>query len=102
MPGRIDRLIIPFLLSCLLFVACEESPVETYTSGLMSSKTKAAAAADAATLSAVEATINNYRAIHGKNPSDLGEISAMMGIELDPGKYIYDPVSGKIQLKSGP
>lgn len=101
MPLKTIQLLVSLLFLFMLVIGCEETPVEQYTSVLMSSKTKADAAADAATLSAVEATINSYRAMHDKNPSDLREISSMMGTELDPDKYDYEPVSGKVRLRSG-
>ena len=102
MTVRAIRLIMPCLFLFLLFFGCEETPVEQYTSDLMSAKTKADDTAEAATLAAVEATIKNYRAMNGTNPPALREISAMMGTELDPGKYDYDATSGKVRLKSAP
>jgi hypothetical protein len=102
MPVRSIRLLMTCLILLFLFVGCEDNPAEQYTSDLMSAKSKANDAADKATLTAVEATIKNYRAMNGKNPPDLKEISVMMGTELDPGKYDYDSMSGKVKLKSNP
>jgi hypothetical protein len=99
---RIVRLVMPFLFIIPLVAGCEETPVEQYTSTLMEAKNKAHEAADEATLSAMRATIKNYRAMNGKNPPDLKEISGMMGTELDPGRYYYDPASGEVRMKSVP
>ena len=102
MPMRIVWLMMPFLFLVLLVSGCKENPVEQYSTVLVESKKKAHDAADAATLSAIEMTIKNYRAMNRNNPPDLKEISNMMGSELDPGKYDYDPASGEVRLKSVP
>ena len=83
----------------LLFLACEENPVEQYGSGLMDAYKKAEPAADEANLAMLRQSIQAFRAAQGRFPESLEELQGMTGTPIDAEQYRYDSGTGELSRK---
>jgi hypothetical protein len=83
----------------LLFLGCEENPVEQYGTGLVDAYKKAEPAADEANLAMLQQSIQAFRAAKGRFPENLEELQGMTGTSIDPEQYLYDPGTGQLSRK---
>ena len=90
------------LLACLvalLFVGCDRSPVEEFADEMLVSYDKSQAAADEASLQAIQRYIRSYRAVNGRYPESIEELESALGTGYDLGPYDYDPGSGNLTMR---
>jgi peptidoglycan/xylan/chitin deacetylase (PgdA/CDA1 family) len=90
------------LLACLVvffFVGCDRSPVEEFVDEMLVSYDKAGAAADEASLQAIQRYIRSYRAVNGRYPESMEELESSLGTGYDLEPYDYDPGSGTLTLR---
>lgn len=76
--------------------SCKDNPVQQYGNDLVDSYEYSSEVADQSTIEAAKRTITAIRATEGRYPKGLDEISASMGVPLDPNLYDYDPATGRI------
>jgi hypothetical protein len=93
------RLVVVAGTAALLFLGCEENPVEQYGTGLVESYKKAEPAANEANLAMLRQSIQAFRAANGRFPENLEELQGMTGTPIDPEQYLYDPGTGQLSMK---
>jgi hypothetical protein len=90
------------LLACLVvlfLVGCDRSPVEEFADEMLVSYDKSQAAADEASLQAIQRYIRSYRAVNGRYPESIEELERALGTGYDLGPYDYDPGSGTLTMR---
>jgi hypothetical protein len=96
------KLIIIALLASLMLLpvsGCTENPVEEYGTGLTDAYIDSKDAAKKADLDIAKRGITSFRAVEGRYPRSLDEISTYMSMRLSAEDYDYDPSTGRISLR---
>jgi hypothetical protein len=90
------------ILVCLVgvfFVGCDRSPVEEFADEMLASYEISRAAADEASLQAIQRYIRSYRAVNGRYPESIEELESALGTGYDLEPYDYDPGSGTLTMR---
>jgi hypothetical protein len=91
-------ILLAFLVVLFLF-GCDRSPVEEFADEMLVSYDKSLAAADEASLQAIQRYIRSYRAVIGKYPESIEELESALGRGYDLEPYDYDPGSGTLTMR---
>jgi type II secretory pathway pseudopilin PulG len=90
------------LFACLVVlfcVGCDRNPVDEFGEKMLVSYDKSRAAADEASLQAIQRYIRSYRALNGRYPESIEELQASLGAEYDLEPYDYDPENGTLTAR---
>ncbi len=91
-------------LVLFVFAACDQkpkNPVSEYGDALIGAYKGSKGVAERANLDAVQKSVDAYRAANEKYPENLKDVEPLLsGSEIDLTKYVYDPQTGKVSLKT--
>ncbi|MGE5894162.1 MAG: hypothetical protein ACM34I_08925 [bacterium] len=98
---RNDYLMVLLMSAAVLILVagCEKNPVEKSGDALINAYERSKRAGDAATLDAMNRSVQTYRASYGKNPGSIEELEHFMGSQVDHEKFEYDAETGAVGLR---
>ncbi len=100
----VKSLLLATCFALCVLTACDQkpkNPVSEYGDALSGAYKNSKGVAEQANLDAVQKSVDAYRAANEKYPENLNDVEPLLGGSgIDLTKYVYDPQTGKVGLKS--